>query len=791
MGKPLIYLIIIYLFIFSTIAISNVIDFNSYDLEGESNSNIHFSSQQSSTIQYTERDPILIDGDNDFHSQAMIEEWDLRGIRDGSSSLPYIISGYKIVNSTSNLIDIRNTNIHFQITQCLLDGIIQSPIGIYFDSVENGVIKNNFVYSSFIGIALFSSVHSKILNNTIYNSDNCIKLIDSKENTITGNLIHDIEGNGIWLEGSDNNIIEWNTIYNSGSTNPGNGIFLSSSTSNNLISHNEIYNSSFSGIQLIDSAYNNRFNSNSLYNNSRFGIWVDNLACNNKFFNNTIVNNSDYGIAFDSATSNNYVVQNIFINNNQEGISQAWDAGFENSFERNYWDEWTDPDFNLDDIVDIPYSIDGSSGSQDQYPLVLLLNTPGTIYNNLVFDHNESFTIKKGQLTTVNQCIVPKGNIISFYGDGTLKVSNSNFYYLQIFGNLRVIITSSTIAYTEIKDYSQSKYQNVTLQQFFASHNTTNIFVHCNITKLFDGSPIPGAGHSGTMIKAGFYSRIILMEPDPWVSRWGASPAGIIWLIRDQQYGQNETISILSGLVEMEFYVEGFNPRPIGNSENISIRFYVDDILELSTDILSNDSNWNWGVSYNFNSSKYSNGLHKLSVYINDSSAENWIFLPIMIHNVEHTLSLPTIIYPTGGESLSGIVTVQWTAAVDSHNHQINYFLDYFLNEGNNWIPLFSGSTTKTTYQWDTTKFPNGDKYRIKVKSVCSEGWMTVDESKAFSIKNLEITTVITTTWDTSTLSSTTSTRTSINITSGGSISILLIAVIGIIAIRRVLYLKK
>ncbi|MHA2092267.1 MAG: hypothetical protein ACW98K_15565 [Candidatus Kariarchaeaceae archaeon] len=65
---------------------------------------------------YTAHDPISINGNADFHSQAASEGWDLGGIRDGSAGKPYIIGGYTITNPAFVAISIHNTDLYFEIT---------------------------------------------------------------------------------------------------------------------------------------------------------------------------------------------------------------------------------------------------------------------------------------------------------------------------------------------------------------------------------------------------------------------------------------------------------------------------------------------------------------------------------------------------------------------------------------------------------------------------------------------------------------------------------------------------
>ena len=69
------------------------------------------------------------------------------------------------------------------------------------------------------------------------------------------------------------------------------------------------------------------------------------------------------------------------------------DSGVYNEFSFNHYDEWTSPDLNSDNIVDVSYLIDGETGNADDYPISNLgygftstptqTSTQSTIENNL------------------------------------------------------------------------------------------------------------------------------------------------------------------------------------------------------------------------------------------------------------------------------------------------------------------------------------------------------------------------------------------------------------------------
>ncbi|MEA1866160.1 MAG: NosD domain-containing protein, partial [Euryarchaeota archaeon] len=91
---------------------------------------------------------------------------------------------------------------------------------------------------------------------------------------------------------------------------------------------------------------------------------------NSTIMGNTVQDNY-YGIYLYALSSNNTLHHNNFINNTEgnaydEGIYNQWDSGSAG----NYWSDYTSNDTDHNGIGDDPYSIQGSAGSVDRYPLM-------------------------------------------------------------------------------------------------------------------------------------------------------------------------------------------------------------------------------------------------------------------------------------------------------------------------------------------------------------------------------------------------------------------------------------
>ena len=150
-------------------------------------------SQPTVENQYIDHDPIYIDSNDDFASLGFPGS--------GTNDDPYIISGYSITSSTTPLINIQMTNVHFEISNNQLSGISKSHFGIALHDLTYGTIRNNTINSCRDGIYLETTAYITIFNNRI-----------------DANL-----GAGIWLNaGSHTNLLSDNVLFNNGA----NGIEL-------------------------------------------------------------------------------------------------------------------------------------------------------------------------------------------------------------------------------------------------------------------------------------------------------------------------------------------------------------------------------------------------------------------------------------------------------------------------------------------------------------------------------------------------------------------------------------
>jgi len=98
-----------------------------------------------------------------------------------------------------------------------------------------------------------------------------------------------------------------------------------------------------------------------------------------------------------------------------------------------------------------------------------------------------------------------------------------------------------------------------------------------------------------------------------------------------------------------------------------------------------------------------------------------------------------TVVYPNGGEILSGTVTVSANAS-DEDGTVINVEFLYSPDAGSTWTSLGNDTTAPYTYEWDTTTVPNGADYLIKAIATDNDGLTSEDTSDGtFTIENIVI----------------------------------------------------
>jgi len=343
--------------------------------------------------------PFIIndDGTGDYTwMEVANEEWCSGS---GTWNDPYIIKNLIINgNGESSCIEIKNSNVYFQIENCTVYNSWGGSwpnfgAGIKLNNVSNAeLINNNCSFNRAAQIFLDDHcVNNTILGNLIDNFDPTINYPygiilrnQCNNNTISENTISKNHF-GIYLgPHCSYNIISGNTIIN------GNWGIEAFRCVNNIIFENTIIHNNFFGIILSNCSYFTILDNNASHNkigiflevseycivlnniindNSENGIGLQFNSNNNIFSGNILNCNSNCGVKILYDCHNNTIFDNLFINNGQNaqdsGINNQWDNGTIG----NYWDDYDGIDANDDGIGDTPYNIPGTAGSVDNFPI--------------------------------------------------------------------------------------------------------------------------------------------------------------------------------------------------------------------------------------------------------------------------------------------------------------------------------------------------------------------------------------------------------------------------------------
>jgi len=368
--------------------------------------------------EYTERDPIQIPSDLGFEVLADQNGWPGSGTEDD----PFIIEDYAIDGEGSNFpIHIEDVRVHFIIRNNRFYNADRNSratsdhSGIYLSNTTNGIIRDNEMELNSYGLLVEESFGNIIEDNTALNNHVGFHLLSSEDNKLENNVAskysHPVYGDGVLLEGS-----EENTIVNNQVVNNNNGIMVRDSHNNefreNLARHNsrgirlhrsemnqikesEVSHNNFYGIDLLGSD-NNELVQIESNNNDNHGIYIRNSE-QNLIDDSELKANRGNGIRFFSA-QNNTVLDNKISESGSSGLTlsnsynhdiygnEFMDDGI--NFIGSSVEFWNSHDIPLNNTVEgrsIRYLKDVEGGAvEEEAGQIILANSSGVI----IEDHN-------------------------------------------------------------------------------------------------------------------------------------------------------------------------------------------------------------------------------------------------------------------------------------------------------------------------------------------------------------------------------------------------------------------
>ena len=142
------------------------------------------------------------------------------------------------------------------------------------------------------------------------------------------------------------------------------------------------------------------------------------------------------------------------------------------------------------------------------------------------------------------------------------------------------------------------------------------------------------------------------------------------------------------------------------------VLFYLDGVC-VSTDTTSLYQ-WDW------NTTSYSEGAHSLYAVAYDSAnnAGQSSVVNVSVNNINNAPSL-TLNTPSAGTTVSGTYDVTWSAS-DADGDTVFITIDISTSGGTNYQTLISSASNSGTYSFDSTGFPNGANYEIRI--IASDG---------------------------------------------------------------------
>ncbi|MFX1249144.1 MAG: nitrous oxide reductase family maturation protein NosD, partial [Promethearchaeota archaeon] len=556
-------------------------------------------------------------------------------------------------------------------------------------------IENCLLSQGRNGIQLTGTKNGQLFNNIITNNiADGIFLQNAEYNMLSNNIVTNNQEAGIALQDSEENILSNNTI----TKNRLRGIGLGNSE-NNILSNNKVISNGDSGI-ILGGSQNNFLWGNILTNNDHNGIRVtysdncyvlNNTVTKNsgngvnlyesstcQMIGNTLANNSNYGLRL--STSGNNSIQ---FNNFQENTVE--DRGWNNSFKQNYWSDWTNPDSNGDGIVDQPYPVD--EGNFDLYPLV----DPFPHEPILLDQHLVNIFINPSRGELLFRTVTIRWGILDLGGH---EISYTVSYSANGGMDWTIITTGLTTPY-----YIWKIPLNLNGTQYLAKVNASCINgASCEIISEMLSISNTHMQPFRILLPMGgeIYSRRIIIQ---WTS----------------------VVDVFNHEVS---YTVSFSADN-GTSWNILALNVVSTILSWDSTTVIDGSQYLIQVN-----ASCTEGVRRVR-------RSNSTFTINNPHNIQPF----TVLAPMGGETYSGIVTIQWTQATDPFDHVVCYTISYSIDNGTQPFSSLSWDTLTsnlllTTFEWNSTTVVDGSQYLIQVNASCEGGMWRVATSTTFTIKN-------------------------------------------------------
>ncbi|MFX1371843.1 MAG: NosD domain-containing protein [Promethearchaeota archaeon] len=370
--------------------------------------------------------------------------------RTGDLADPHLIENVTINAGASGFcILIENSEDYFVINNCTLFGSSEMYFGLMFNNVTNG----------------------KIINSTFFSNQKY----------------------GIWLNKSENNIIQKNKIF-------GNevGIRINGSSSYNNFSDNQIHHNFHRGFELETLCENNIIFNNTIENNGQSGIWAKDFCTMNIIKENNLSYNGNLGISFQANCNHNNISQNRLVNNtrgmyffestnNTLAANQMVDCGLSFNGNSLFYFDYNIDTSNTVNGKSVYYYFNESNLNNQDFTQTGPPEPPGQIIlagcnDSLISDFNissssigvslhfcENITIRNNTLNNNREYGIDLTYCYNITIDSN-EINNSNFFGIKIRSTTFSKIIENNVSYNEV---------GIHLRECF-NNNITKNRVKCN-----------------------------------------------------------------------------------------------------------------------------------------------------------------------------------------------------------------------------------------------------------------------------------------------------------------------
>ena len=173
--------------------------------------------------------------------------------------------------------------------------------------------------------------------------------------------------------------------------------------------------------------------------------------------------------------------------------------------------------------------------------------------------------------------------------------------------------------------------------------------------------------------------------------------------------------------------ITGTSDDSDGTVQDVQIKFDRGDWINVT-----GTNSW----SYIWDLTNVSLGWHHIMARSYDGTDFSEYWPAIDVEVIPNSPPDVTLIYPQGGEILSGNVDIQWNAT-DADGDPITIDLYYSADGGNTWNTISAGEANDGSYLWNISGLDDGVNYMVRVNATDTVPQTSTTDSNPVSIDNI------------------------------------------------------